>query len=65
MSKLSPHQCAVLTAFTGILIGRMDWFHKYAEQVMERPVYTHEFAEQAIWNQLKDLSLVDDLVASA
>ena len=76
MTRLTDHQCAVLTAFTGILLGRMTAFHKYAEHLLERPVYTHEFAEREVWDRLKELSrddvmalmpadLMDELVARA
>lgn len=51
------HDAAVVTAYTGILMGRFDDYHKYIEDLMDRPVWTHEIP--ALAHELKERSLDD------
>lgn len=42
---MTKHECAVVMAYTGtcMLTGEdFDIFHKYVEDIMGRPVWTHE-----------------------
>jgi hypothetical protein len=52
-------EAAIVTAYTGILIGAFSDFHQYAEEVMERPIWTHEFADKDVWNELREKSRQD------
>lgn len=36
-------EAAIVSAYTGILIGEFEDFHDYAEEIMRRSVFTHEF----------------------
>lgn len=47
MPRLTRRQSAVLSAFTGILCGHFSDLHKYAEEKLGRPIFTHEFAFNA------------------
>ena len=51
------HDAAVVAAHTGILMGRFDDYHKYIEDLMGRPVWTHEIP--ALEHELKERSLDD------
>lgn len=51
------HDAAIVAAYTGILMGRFDDYHKYIENLMGRPVQTHEIP--ALEHELKERSLDD------
>jgi hypothetical protein len=55
--RLTAHAANVLTAWTGILCGPFSAFQEYAEELMKRPVMTHEFADPALWKSLKSRSV--------
>jgi hypothetical protein len=59
---MTKHELAIIMAYTGIstLTGEdFNIFHKYVEDLMGRPVYTHEFASRFIENELKERSKPD------
>lgn len=42
---MTKQECAIVMAYTGIAMltgDDFDIFHKYVENIMERPVWTHE-----------------------
>lgn len=42
------------TAFTGILFcDDPHAFHVYAETLLGRSIWTHEFANEALWDEIK------------
>lgn len=51
------HDAAVVAAHTGILMGRFDDYHGYIEELMGRPVWTHEIP--ALAHELEERSLDD------
>jgi len=53
---MNKREAQVFTAHTGLLFGEFSWFHRYAEEVLERPVWTHELSNSDIWEELKVLS---------
>lgn len=40
---------------------KFDIFHKYIEDLMGRPIFTHELADKEIWDQIKEKSKEDFL----
>ena len=56
---MTKRECAIVSAYTGILCGDFSEFHKYIEEKMGRPVYTHEFAYKELWNVIRELSKED------
>ena len=50
---MTKHEAAVLSAFTGILIGSFDEMHEYIEKIMGRPVFTHELGSKEAFNEIK------------
>lgn len=43
---MTKREAAVIAAYTGILIGEFSAMHEYIEEVMGRPVYTHELGNE-------------------
>ena len=58
---MTKHEAAVVSAFTGMLIGEFSDMHGYAEKLLGRPVFTHEFGSGGIASQLKELAKPDFL----
>ena len=58
---MNRKEAAIVSAYTGVLIGNFDDFHKYAEEILNRPVFTHEMARRDIWNTIKEKSRDDFL----
>ena len=56
---MTKRECAIVSAYTGILCGDFNEFHKYVEEKMGRPVWTHEFANKALWEVIRELSKED------
>jgi hypothetical protein len=52
-------EAAVISAYTGILCGSMSDLHAYAEKVMGRSIWTHEFASEELTRELKERSRPD------
>ena len=44
----------VVSAYTGVLMCRMSELCKYIEELLGRPVYTHELANKEIAEKIKD-----------
>lgn len=54
---MTKREAAIVSAYTGYLIGEFSDFQAYAEEVMERPIFTHELpyiAEELKWKSTKD-----------
>jgi len=61
--RLTKEQAAVIGVFTGIACGPFSDVHEKAEQLLGRPIFTHEFAGKAIWEQLK-IAVRDEFFAT-
>ena len=61
---MTKQECAIVMAHTGIcmLTGNdFSIFHKYVEDIMQRPVYTHELGIPSIAEEIKECSKADFL----
>ncbi|MBL1227134.1 DUF7736 domain-containing protein [Enterococcus sp. BWR-S5] len=54
---LTKREAAIITAHTGILIGEMDSFKEYVDEILERPLLTHEIPN--FENEIKERSKED------
>lgn len=54
---MTKREAAIVSAYTGYLIGSFSDFHAYAEEIFERPIFTHEFP--SIVEELKEKSKKD------
>lgn len=59
--SLTKREAAIVSAYTGYLIGGFDEMHKYAEEVMGRPIWTHQFADQKLCDALREAAKPDFL----
>jgi hypothetical protein len=53
-NKLSRDQAAIVGAYTGKLAGPFSDLHEYVERVLGRPVYTHEFADEELYKEIRE-----------
>lgn len=58
---MNKKEAAIVSAYTGFLIGDFGDFHEYAEKIMERPIFTHEFANKKIVDKIHQKSKGDFL----
>lgn len=59
LAPLTREQAAVIGLYTGILCGPFSDVHELAENVMGRPIWTHQFPglEEELKQKCKDLFL--------
>ncbi len=58
---MTKREAAIVSAYTGFLIGEFGDMHKYIEEVVGRPVWTHELGNRDVFNRIKELSRNDFL----
>lgn len=56
---MTRRESAIIGAFTGVLCGPFDALHEYVEEVMGRPVFTHEMGNEVIAKEIKEKSKPD------
>jgi hypothetical protein len=56
---MTKREAAIVSAHTGILIGDFDEVLKYASDLLKRPVFVHQMAGDAFWDELNEKSLQD------
>lgn len=49
---MTKQEKLIVTAYTGILMVDWDEFHKFAEELLCRPIYTHEFDKEEVTNEI-------------
>lgn len=59
---MTKREAAIVSAYTGYLIGEFSDFHAYVEEIMGRPIFTHELpniAEELKWKSKKDFVSIE------
>ena len=56
---MNKREAAIVTAYTGCLLGSFGDAHEYIEKIMGRPVFTHEMASKDVMNEIKEKSRDD------
>ncbi len=56
---MTKREGAILSAYTGILLGDFSSMHGYVEEILKRPVFTHEFADEKVFALIKESSRAD------
>lgn len=56
---MTRRESAIIGAFTGVLCGPFDALHEYVEEIMGRPVFTHEMGDKSISDEIKEKSKPD------
>jgi hypothetical protein len=50
---MTRRESAIIGAFTGTLVGPFNALHGYIEELMKRPVWTHELASKELSEEIK------------
>ena len=50
---MTKREAAIVSAYTGYLIGEFSELHKYVEEIIGRPVYTHEMGNKETFDEIK------------
>jgi hypothetical protein len=58
---MTKREAAIVSAYTGILVGEFADCHKYIEKIMDRPVLIHELGDKDISDRIKELAMDDFL----
>ena len=58
---MTKHEKIVVSAYTGVLMCDFDDLHKYIQEKLGRPVWTHELAAESVWAEIKEKSKEDFL----
>jgi len=56
---MTTREGAIISAHTGILCSSMQAMQEYVEKLLNRPVFTHEFADKDTMNEIKEKSKED------
>ena len=59
---MTNQEKAIVMAYTGkaMLVGdKLDIFYKYIEKICGRPIWTHELADKAVWDEIEEKSKPD------
>jgi hypothetical protein len=56
---ITKREAAIISAYTGFMLGKFSDMHEYAEQKLGRQILTHEFAESKIAEELREKSRKD------
>lgn len=57
--RLNKREAAIITAYTGILVGSFDSLQEYIENKIGHSIWTHELGFKETWEMLKKLSKDD------
>jgi hypothetical protein len=57
--EMTKNEAAIVSLYTGYLIGDFSEMHKYAQEKLGRPIFTHEFANKELFDELRELSKPD------
>ena len=58
---MTKREAAIVSAYTGFLCGNFSDMHEYIEEIMQRPVWTHEMGGDGFQEKIRGLSH-DDFV---
>lgn len=51
---MTKREAAIVTMYTGFLCGNFSDAHEYAEEIMCRPIFTHELANKDLCAEIKE-----------
>ena len=59
---VTKREAAIISAYTGFLLGEFSDLHEYVEGILGRPVFTHEFGDKTVTREIKEKSY-DDFIS--
>lgn len=63
--RLTSRQAAIIGAYTGVLAGPFSDMQAYIAGLLQRPVFSHELADDAFCDRIKELAKPDFLALCA
>lgn len=57
--RLTKRQAAIVGAYTGYLAGPFSDMHEYIEEILGRPVWTHELSSKSLSEEIREKSKQD------
>jgi len=51
---MNKKEAAIVTGYTGMLLGDFNEAHKYMQQKIGRPLYTHELANKSVIDEIRN-----------
>lgn len=61
---VTKREAAIITAFTGYCIGNFGDAHEYMEEIMGRPIWTHELGSAGAWDEIREKARPDFVALS-
>lgn len=56
---MTKREAAIVAAYTGFLIGKFSDMHEYVEEIMKRPIFTHEMGFGPVHDEIHEKSKQD------
>lgn len=56
---ITKREAAIISAYTGFMLGNFDDMHAYAEEALGHTIFTHMFANKDLCQKLKDAARED------
>ena len=56
---MTKREAAIVSAFTGKMLGSFSEMHRYVEEIMGRQVFSHEMANCSIAKQIREKAKPD------
>lgn len=56
---MTKREAAIVAAYTGTSLGSFSDMHEYIEEIMGRPVFTHELASKMVMEEIHQKSRAD------
>lgn len=53
---MTKREKQVVSAYTGVLMCKVDELYEYIEEIIGRPVYTHELADKVVQDEIEEKS---------
>lgn len=58
---MTKQEKIIVSAYTGVLMCEFPDVHKYIEEKLGRPVWTHELANEDVWDLIREKTRDDFL----
>ena len=56
---MTKKEGAIISAFTGILVGNFSDMHEYSEKIMGTPIFAYQFGSKEFREKLKEKARPD------
>ena len=56
---MTKREAAIVSAYTGILIGKFSDMNAYIEEKLGTPIWTHQLTDEKLWEEIKEAVTTD------